>query len=454
MTYSPITKALPEFLRGSNRLSLLASVGFHGLLFGVLALLPANSKGINTGRVVNLINLSPAERSRLPAFTKGAEIDPSVPPPALNVPLFDLPSLAELPDFSLSSPSFNSEASGELVTPTLPSPSTTAVPELVPQQAPLLSFPIKIPPLKGPLAVNPENYTPLPPQLNIGSRPLPTLQPGFPLPPPDEPRAAASPPPLPEVSPRPEPTTSASPRPTRPGRTQATGRLGMWLVTARQAYDSDLVPQRQEAVYQYPEAACKDRLQGNAIVAALVDPGGRLVDSAIENPIFLSTTGKPVLDEAAMSSIRNYDFASSGKYQALVLGFNFRYSPSVCAGTAPLEPDQPASPANSPAPEPQSQDDTSKPGTAEDLKNTQPSSTNNTEIAPQSRESEANSTSDATTESETAPVATEEAPAKAAEETVVADEETETAEESSNAVAEARSETKIMEEAGTPSPSL
>ena len=339
MIYSPILKSLPEPLRQPDRLALLASVGFHGLLFSGLALLPMASKSINTGRVVNLIELSPAERSRLPGLSTSQILSLPNPPSASKLPQIDLPPLSQIPDFS-APPPLKSFDFGSL-------PSS----QLGPRQ-PIPSAPIYLPLPQGPTTVKPGNVRPVPlpafpaspPEVNTNSQ-LPKLEP-FKLPPPPEPVAEV--PTQPSSSASPEPAASPAPSESASeGASEVMGKLGMWLISARKVYDPQLIPKREEADYKYPQQACKDQLEGYATLAALVSPTGKLVAPGANtelapNPHFLSSTAQPILDNAAIAAVESYPFKVTGNYQALLFGFNFKYSEAACTGKATSDPAQDA----------------------------------------------------------------------------------------------------------------
>ena len=104
MSYASLIKILPETLRSSTGKAALASLGIHGLLGVVLPVLPFDSKPVESQlqRTVGLIELTPAEQSRLPQVSSSQVTIPPVAtlpsglpplPPASSLPPDVLPPL-------------------------------------------------------------------------------------------------------------------------------------------------------------------------------------------------------------------------------------------------------------------------------------------------------------------------------------------------------------------------
>src|SRR6476646_11174225 len=70
MSYGSFLKSLPQALRQPTGIATIASLGVHGLLWIVLPILPLASKTTESEaqRSVQLVELTPAEQSRLPSF--------------------------------------------------------------------------------------------------------------------------------------------------------------------------------------------------------------------------------------------------------------------------------------------------------------------------------------------------------------------------------------------------
>lgn len=361
MIPSPLIKALPEPLRQRDQLGLIASIGFHGALFLGLAFLPATSPTVNTGRVVGLVDLSPAERNRLPNIAPTPAFPPTNPPPSVStLPGLDLPPLSEIPDLSLLPPlppleSFDLES--------LPPPV------FIPRQSLPPTQPLDLPPPQIP-AFPPR---PLPPPAAPAAPPTPDFQLGTQLP---QLKPEVFPPSNPVVPLNPPPPAPA-PEPTNPAVVAAVNQLSTWINTARASYPN-LELKRIVIPHPYPPQACPDQLQGFAQVGVIVDAKGQLVaaqpsldlnlnpspvkpsaQAELTNPQFLQSTGLPILDEAAIAAIKAQTFPASGNPQLLLIGFDFKYSEAVCSGTAPPAaspapptPDSPTPAASPPAPQP------------------------------------------------------------------------------------------------------
>src|SRR6478672_4656810 len=134
MSYWSFIKSLPEVLRQPSGIATIASVGFHGLLWVILPVLPLSSKTTESEaqRPVQLVELTPAEQSRLPSF---ATPQLSLPPLPKTTNLFpSLPSLQSsnsLPSTSSSPynlPLFASPPTSFSFSPSLPLPAPVGVP--------------------------------------------------------------------------------------------------------------------------------------------------------------------------------------------------------------------------------------------------------------------------------------------------------------------------------------
>ncbi len=101
MSYASLFKTLPETLGSSTSLAAIASLGIHGLLLAILPVLPFESKPLETSsqRTVGLVELTPAEQSRLPQVatsdvtlppfaTQQSPLPPLPPPPPIQTGVF------------------------------------------------------------------------------------------------------------------------------------------------------------------------------------------------------------------------------------------------------------------------------------------------------------------------------------------------------------------------------
>lgn len=342
MTTTGIIKVLPDLSPQPNRSAVIASVGFHGLLFAALALLSTASPVKDSQKMVNLVTLSPAEQSRLPQFATSTALpvsptSPSSPvAPGTTAPLtpgtsnFDF---GPLPPLSL---------------PNVPLPPPPVY--LPPPRA-------YLPPIRNyATAPPPPNYTSLPP-LGIPSQPDVMAPPETP--------ASGSPSPTPPLI---DPNAIV-----KPGKNdqEALAQLPIWFTQARKTANADNIKLnfRAEAPpYPYPVAACKDKLEGKVSVAVLVSPEGKLVElppkAAAEavptqagglrtNPQVILTSQQEILDQSAIAVVKGIKFEPAERYQALVYTLNYKYSESLCAAapasTPESSPTAQPSPASSPA---------------------------------------------------------------------------------------------------------
>lgn len=100
MSYVSLFKTLPETLGSSTSLAAIASLGIHGLLLAILPVLPFESKPSEPPqRTVGLVELTPAEQSRLPQVatsdvtlppfaTQQSPLPPLPPPPPIQTGVF------------------------------------------------------------------------------------------------------------------------------------------------------------------------------------------------------------------------------------------------------------------------------------------------------------------------------------------------------------------------------
>ncbi|HEY9847258.1 MAG TPA: energy transducer TonB, partial [Candidatus Caenarcaniphilales bacterium] len=325
MSYTPVLEALPEPLRQPGRLAMLASVAAHGVLFAALPLLSLPSKPVNSQRVVDLVQLSTAEQNRLPQFATPQTQLPSLPP---NLPPLGLPPLSGLPNYALEQPeaySFKSPAPQAVPSPVKPEalgPIVIRAP--VRSQPPQQINPFsKTQPLPDAASYGTTNSANLPPFPNK----LPNLEPAVPA---KEPFGL---PPVPDVASASAPPTAPNPQPSLSPSSLPVNSAEAWLARAREiSGDPKLSWQQQTISIPYPKAACKGRLAGSALVAALVAPDGKLVaaNGTFNNLKLIDSTGYPTLNNAALSA-ESYSLPATGKYQAFAYRVPFAYSEKVCS---------------------------------------------------------------------------------------------------------------------------
>ena len=353
MSYSSPPKHLPGFFRQQNlenmlqalrqpsSIATIVSLGAHGLFFVFLPLLTAQPKPVDPQRTVKLIELTPAEQSRLPQVTS-----PLTSPPSLTATL--------PPTSTQTQPSKPSTAD-----------NTTPLP-------PIDESLYKFPPLISPPPVNifPPVFQPPPlSRLPVNPRPplAPTL-PSQPLPRATDPPASPEPttPSSPDNSgpansgPTGSPTPQASTAPTRPDRIppaaiarlrelqqagndlyatssdteeQGTSNLDSWLAQVKEKnqglYEELLKSTKvRDVTAKYPEAACAKELSRLGAVGVLMGPDGK----AIGEPELLRKTGSKSLDKAALEAAKGFepDPKAAGKPQLYLLRVTFEYKAENC----------------------------------------------------------------------------------------------------------------------------
>ncbi|MDS3859430.1 energy transducer TonB [Thermosynechococcaceae cyanobacterium BACA0444] len=307
---------LPGPLQDPHRLGLIASLGFHGLLFLTVFIPTPPERSPEIAETVDLVTLSPTQTALLPSLT------PLVPD--------------ELPNLSQTIAGLGEEFA-------LPPISFDALPPLPPLPAltPLPSFSQLPPPI----------YAPFP---SVVTRPRLSQSP--PLPPtirtlPDGPSDVAVAPDL--VAPSPNETPNAVTSPT--DDQQALSGLSRWISQARSSINGAVISLNFTAKLEppYPAGACADQLQGRVAVAVLITPEGRLASTSAasgfsQNPQLIRSSGHGVLDQVAVRTVAAQSFPSGGQYQALLYTLDFVYNPAVCG--QPPRPASPTSPEASPTP--------------------------------------------------------------------------------------------------------
>lgn len=388
MNYQSFLSVLPEPLRQPGRLGLIASLGFHGLLFGFMPFLPI-SKAEDSERVVNLVQLSQAEQSRLPG-----SVNPSGPTSFFDVPAIELPD--DLPPVS-NLPPLNEIPPGWTAIPQLP--------EQLPQFNPNQRSQIAVQPFDRPLPTvpRPQTATPIPapsapsspeapsPAPYGTSEPtLPNLESGTALPDtvnPEDFQVGSEIGPLDEFAQGP----SADQDPAQENTNPTPAEIQEWYARVQtRTQDPEPAPPKEQELTSlpYPQAACEGKYEGTAVVGAVVDPDGQLVAEGEQgltaNPELLESSGYPVLNQAAIAAVQGFSsYAASGKYQTYIFRIPYRYSEEDCAEASTPQPSptpnsSPSpgpSPRISPKPSPQSSPSPSPSPTAESEASPSPSPT-------------------------------------------------------------------------------
>ena len=344
-----LEKALTP-LRDPFAIAIMASLAVHGLLWVVLPLLPAaRTEEFDARETVGVVELSPTEQLRLPDFANPQVTFPPLnsqtkltQPPAKNSktarkspdPLFDNSSLYNFPLLNFPPPPVLNIPFSSLDTiPTIPNdrrrtkrqapakpkptPKPTAPPDGLASATGTATGAADEKP-KAP--VRPEKLTPE--QLarlledgrqNQDDRDLFTLNQAN--------------------------TTDAD---TRKNGSQ-------FIVVAQQLSQGNLENNKdswnkQENVTDlYPREACPYKLKGNAVVAALIQPDGKLA----AKPTVLRSSGYKALNNAAIEYVAKQKFDPGEQYRVISFPFIFEPTEKLCPPGEPAKPgSEPAKPGN------------------------------------------------------------------------------------------------------------
>jgi TonB family protein len=89
----------------------------------------------------------------------------------------------------------------------------------------------------------------------------------------------------------------------------------------------------------YPKAACMRKLEGTTVYGVLVDTQGKMTNAPYR-PYLIKSAGYPVLNQQALNEIRANNFTNqSGKAQAHRIVVNFEYDAKVCPSIAIAQPE-------------------------------------------------------------------------------------------------------------------
>lgn len=387
MNYESLLSVLPESLRQPGRLGLIASLGFHGLFFGVMPFLPV-SNAEDTERVINLVQLSQAEQSRLPGSVNPSGSGSFFDLPAIELP-DDLPPVSGLPPLNEIPPGWS---------------AVPQMPQQLPQFNPDQRSQIAIQPFDRPLPTvpRPQTVTPLPapselpepsPLQSYGtSEPtLPNLESGADLPDranPEDFQVGSEIGPLDEFG----QNSAAGQGTPQENANQTPAEIQKWQAQVQTLLkDAEFAPdvEKELPTLPYPQAACEGKYEGTAVVGAVFNPEGQLVAEGDQgltaNPELLESSGYPVLNQAAIAAVQGFGAqTASGKYQRIVYQIPYQYSEEDCAAAAapqssPTPDSSPSptpsqSPQASPTPSPQASPSPSPTPTAESEASPSPSS--------------------------------------------------------------------------------
>ncbi|MGF1479522.1 MAG: TonB family protein [Cyanophyceae cyanobacterium] len=395
MSFASALNTLPAKLLRPNSMAILASLGFHALLFTALPNLSLSPREEASSLSVRVTELSPAEQARLPNFAPPlnpyALPDASVVTPRLNTFPLELPNATTLlppPSAQSSNQAPVTSILPDLPTVPLPPPPSFAI---VPPQP-------SAPPEKSVESPAPASETP-PPTASIPAPPLNSLPPlpqqsTLPTLPQNPNRALRFSPPAPSISARdllnqqranaggsatsPEAGDSdnqqaansselppAAPTDIETLRQQNLVAEVLELraslakdetdTTNEEALKNDLnwrqanqVAEPEEISFAgtYPEDACIVQAEGTATYGVLVDAQGNLTSTDL-----IKSSGYPILNNQALEQVKSRSFEQTDGAQSYLVSVDFQYDPEICPslGAAPPETAE-SKPQPNPAP--------------------------------------------------------------------------------------------------------
>jgi hypothetical protein len=385
MSFPSALKTAPTKLFNTSNLSTVASVGIHALILGVaLPGLPIFSQKENSNERledVGLIELTPAEQSRLPNLSQPLPLDT---PTYSGVPPID-PSLFNVPnrtpsgiDPSLLPPPPNSLSFGNDLSVVSPPPSMPPLPS----PPPTSYYPspntwtnaLPAPPSSLP---TPQNL-PLPPQMSTPDAEL--RRPDFaPVRGAIDPRdlinqrnSAIAPGNLPpgyyngmpqrtaanseagqrltQLQPNPKETLQEM----RIRRLVAESIEGAESLIADRANTTNEEAMRNDVNWRtkigdakpvevtisgnYPRNACMRRLEGTSVYGVVVNTQGRVASSPYR-PYLIKSAGYPILNQQALRDIHSNSFANqTGQPKSFLVKVNYAYNEKICPSVAVASP--------------------------------------------------------------------------------------------------------------------
>jgi len=354
---------------------IVGSLGMHMMFWIIAPFLTAGRRPTEAEiqRPVELVELSPAERERLPDFLNEEVVLPEIAPSSTfpepqNRPLAPTPGRPPvrfsptLPPFFVPPPPppfpSNSRPSNTRTRRTIieqpspspsiaPSPSPSASPSPTPSASPspspsdsdVLGGPVEA---EGAVSTRPSTgVTPAPPRFERPNS-SPTAE---------SPRIAAI---REEQREQPELFAFNEEGTTVEERAQADPE---WFLSTLEFLGEDYDP----AIYEpdseelplievaapYPEEACIQQLEGTAVVGVIVNPDGTVLSEEGAEPTITQSSGYGFLNEQAKAIAQNYAFEEAERRLAYRMIVSFTPDPEVCEPyLASLENEQPnASPA-------------------------------------------------------------------------------------------------------------
>lgn len=334
MAYPLSLQSVPENLRHLVRQpgwwAAVASVGVHLLILVPITLTRSDVAEPDVQSPVALLELTPEEQSRIPDFS--------------------------VPDLAFPDPLDNSYQLDPL-----------------PQSPPPQDFSAGLPPFFMPPVPPPSVFSAQPPPFLRSQPPLPrqTTPPAPPTPVPPVSAAPASPPPAtggfsgdtqdlaelndlaaadPEAQPQ-TPIETAEERlerlrqlysynPEGTGEEQSVQTLNTWIEDYNEQLGPLLADYKQlNLAGPYPRAACLRQMQGTAVIGALIDTDGKVLEEPA--PKVLQSSGYGIFNQRALDAVKAYTFDEADNRQLYLVSVTFAPNSDICAAMGTPEATDP-----------------------------------------------------------------------------------------------------------------
>lgn len=386
MSYQSLFKTISEKLTQPSGVAVMASIGIHLILGATLPyLLPALSREdeAESRRTVELLELNPEDLGNLPAIASPLDLPPLPPLPENFDPeqfqsLPPLPSdlstpLSQLPEPSVSSrykfplvPLPSLRPSQRLARRSIPLPSTSRAtqPQLQDESLPPEESQAETPETEYEIAKNSGV------QIPVFRTAPPGIIPSNVAPPEEsdtEPRARGNSGEPSEANENAEPPVDpaqlyarhreqvlaqrvkelqrrrAALRRSNENTSDEAARRNLTAWAAEQARQENEETQERFTSWikelrngqapklnftpSYPKEACVQKLEGQTLVGALLNPNG----SVAESPVLIRSSGYPLFDQKALEAVQSRRFSNeTGQKQPYLVDVTFKYNEETC----------------------------------------------------------------------------------------------------------------------------
>jgi len=366
------TQALPpafhRLAQNPSAIAAIASFGAHALLFALLPLMPSailSTQEPEIKRSVGVVELTPAEQSRLPEISTSLIELPSIARQPLPSKPSDTYSLTPLPappkPSELPSGSGYSSSASDPILDILRQYSDASKPIPFAPPPPIPQQQVTIPPSKPTESPTqrPNGEVKPTPQPSPNNSPSPTSSPS------SSPSSHSSPSPAPANQPSPrsidevrqaqadrirqrrEQLAQLAPDDTGIGEGAVAANMGTWSAAAaawlggdEKKFNQINFKEPMPVTAVYPRAACPLQTKRSVWVGVLVDADGKVVNEPGNRPQILQGSNYRILNQKAIEDAIAHSFEPTGEKKAYILQVNYEYTPEAC-------------PTQTPAPQPQ-----------------------------------------------------------------------------------------------------